>query len=300
MTDGILAVSTASIFIRYAQQEAPSLVIAAYRLGLATLLLIPAIGRGARDEIRGLQRNQVGRLLLSGVFLALHFSAWITSLEYTSVTSSVVLVTTTPLWVAVFSPLVLKEKIRREVWIGLILAMIGGIIVGLQSACDFQEGKITCENFGNMLAGKALTGNFLALTGAWMAAGYMLMGRSVRGNLSLTSYTFLVYGVSAIILLAFVIIMGLPVTGYSGNIYLWFLLLAVIPQLLGHSSFNWALKYLPAAVVATALLGEPIGTTILAVIFLAEIPHAGEIIGGILILIGIYITSRASIPTQTK
>ena len=180
------------------------------------------------------------------------------------------------------------------------MAMIGGIIVGLQSTCSFHAGKITCENIGNLLAGKALTGNFLALAGAWMAAGYMLMGRSVRGNLSLTSYTFLVYGVSAIILLMLVLFTGLPLTGYSGTIYLWFFLLALIPQLLGHSSFNWALKYLPAAVVATALLGEPIGTTILAVIFLAEIPLAGEIFGGILILVGIYITSRTSLPTQRE
>lgn len=297
---GILAVSTASILIRMAQGEAPSLVIAAYRLGLATLILAPFGLKQSWLELRGLKRTQLRDLIVAGVFLAFHFAAWITSLELTTIASSVVLVTTTPLWVAIFSPLILGERSRKEVWIGLSLAIVGGCVVGLKDACHFFPGGFTCEGFQGLLSGKTLLGNALALFGAWMAAGYMIAGRRIRPHFSLLSYTFIVYGVAAIFLLFFVLIRGQSLIGYSPAIYLWFLLLGIIPQILGHSSFNWALRYLPAAFVSLALLGEPVGTTILAVILLRENPTIVELAGGILILIGIYLASRSEASLAQK
>ena len=292
---GILAVSTASIFIRFAQREAPSLVVAAYRMALAGVILAPVGLPGAFKALRSLTARQRWLILLSGLFLAFHFGAWITSLEYTTVASSVVLVTTTPLWVAILSPLVLKERMSRATWLGLILAMLGGALVGLQEACSWNAGRLVCLPLQDFVGGKAMLGNGLALFGAFMAAGYMLVGRQVRPVLSLFSYTFLVYSTSAIFLLIFVGISGQRLTGFSSSIYLWFLLLAAIPQVIGHSSFNWALKYLPAAFVSLALLGEPVGTTILAMIFLKEAPGAAELAGGALILTGIFLASRAGL-----
>lgn len=290
---GILAVSTASIFIRFAQKEASSLVIAAYRMTLAGLILAPVALPGAVRSMQALRPGQRWLILLSGLFLALHFGAWITSLEYTSVASSVVLVTTTPLWVAILSPLVLKERIRRETWFGLLIAMAGGVLVGFQESCILQDGKLICLSLQDFLGGQAMLGNALALFGAFMAAGYMVVGRQVRPVFSLFSYTFWVYSISAVFLLLFVAISGEKISGFAGTTYLWFALLAVIPQVIGHSSFNWALKYLPAAFVSLALLGEPVGTTILAVIFLKEAPGMGELVGGALILVGIFLASRS-------
>lgn len=297
---GILAVSTASIFIRLAQEEAPSIVIATYRMTLAGLMLAPFALPGAMQSIRALSSRQRGLIVLAGIFLAIHFATWITSLEYTTVASSVVLVTTTPLWVAILSPLVLKERMRREIWLGLFLAMFGGALVGLQEACTYQAGQFQCLPIRELVGGRALMGNALALLGAFTAAGYMLIGRQVRPVLSLISYTFWVYSISAAALLLLIAVSGQPMTGFSTRTYLWFVLLALIPQVIGHSSFNWALKYLPAAFVSLALLGEPVGTTILAVIFLREVPGLMEIIGGVMILTGIFLASRAGFKTADQ
>jgi drug/metabolite transporter (DMT)-like permease len=288
---GILAVSTASIFIRQAQQEAPSLVVAAYRLSLATLGLLP-FAYGKRKEIQAFSCKQWLLALGAGGILAFHFAAWITSLEYTSIASSVVLVTTTPLWVALFSPLFLKEHLNRAAVFGLVVALVGGTVVGMSEACSLSTSGLECSGFQGFWSGRAALGNFLALFGAWMAAGYMIIGRRLRPGLSLVSYVFVVYGVAALVLLGLVGLAGLPLTGYAPTTYMWFAALAVIPQLVGHSSLNWALRYLPASFVSVSLLGEPIGSIILAFIFLAESPTSMELAGGVLILMGIFLASR--------
>lgn len=286
---GILFVSTASIFIRFAQEQASSIVIAAIRLLIASLILIPLVIAKYRNEFHALSTRDIARGTLSGLFLALHFGCWITSLEYTSVASSVVLVTTTPLWVAIFSPLVLKESIRRSVVIGLVVSMTGGVIVGLGNACELSNGRLICQE--QIFGGKAMLGNLLALIGAWMAAGYMMMGRQLRKKLNTITYTAFVYGVAAMILLCVVFIRDEPVFSYNGKTYLWLLALGIVPQLLGHSLFNWSLKYISAAYVSLTLLGEPIGTMILALIFLKESPTLLEGMGSVLILIGIVVGS---------
>lgn len=288
---GVLAVSTAAIFIRYAQQDVPSLVIAAVRLTLAALVLAPVALARHRAELSNLSRREVGLGLLSGFFLALHFATWISSLEFTSVASSVVLVSTTPLWVAILSPLVLRESISRTTVIGLALALLGGTVVGLSETCQIQNGLV-CPPFSEFLQGQALWGNFLALWGAWMGAGYLLIGRRLRARMSLVPYIFVVYGMAALVLVAIMLVARHTPFGYPPMNYLWMLLLALVPQLLGHSTFNWALRYLPASFVAVTLLGEPIGSTLLALFILRETPSALEIIGGVLILAGIYVAAR--------
>ena len=287
---GILAVSTASIFIRFAQEYTTSIVIAAMRLTFASLILAPIALSRHMTEIKSVKNKDLLLGIASGIFLALHFATWISSLEYTSVASSVVLVTTTPLWVALLSPLLLKEPVTRPVIIGMVLALLGGMLIGLADACTWQNG-IYCPSMGDYFKGQAFWGNFLALMGAWMAAGYLIIGRRLRAKLSLIPYIFIVYSISAVILLVLMFFTGQSPFNLPPVAYVWMLLLAVIPQLLGHSTFNWALKYLPASMVAITLLGEPIGSTILAFIILNEVPSITELAGAAMILIGIYLAS---------
>lgn len=287
----ILAVSTASIFIRFAQQDTPSLVIAAYRLTLASLLLAPVALTRYRAELFSLTRSVTLLGLLSGAFLALHFATWITSLEYTTVASSVVLVSTSPLWVALLAPIVLREPLTKQVLVGMILALFGGMIIGLSDSCTLQNGLV-CPSLSEFIKGKAFFGNFLALVGAWAVAGYLLIGRRLRVKMSLIPYIFLVYGIAAVLLIVIVFVTGESPIGYSPMAYIWMLLLALVPQLIGHSTYNWALRYVPAAFVAVTTLGEPIGSAILAYFVLQEVPSIIKIVGGVLILSGIYIASQ--------
>ncbi len=273
---GIVTVSFASIFIRLA--DAPSLVIAASRLTIASLILAPAALIRGKDELRSLAREDLGLALLSGLFLGLHFATWISSLEYTSVASSVVFVDTSPLFVGLASHLLLKERVSRRMFAGIAVSVLGGMIIGYG---DFGLGT------------RELFGDFLALMGAVAVSGYLLVGRKLRRHLSLLSYIFLVYATAAVFLVALCLVTGQPFSGYSQQTYLMFILLAVVPQVIGHSSYNWALKYLPATFVGVGTLGEPIGSTILAYFILNEVPTLAKIGGGALILMGIYLSSRA-------
>jgi drug/metabolite transporter (DMT)-like permease len=287
---GIVAVSTSSILIRFANQDAPSLVIAAYRLILADIILAPVALTRYRSELKILNRGELLFGVLSGFFLALHFATWISSLEYTSVASSVVLVTTTPLWVAILAPILLRERSGKPAIIGMLFALVGGGIIGLSDSCVWQNG-LTCPPISIFIHGTVFIGNLLALCGAWMAAGYILIGRQLRAKTSLIPYIFIVYGAAAVTLMVILFFSGEHLTGYLPLTYFWILLMAIFPQLLGHSTFNWALRFLPASLVSVTLLGEPIGSTILAYLLLKESPTFIKIIGGILILAGIFIAS---------
>jgi len=291
----ILAASTSSIFIRYAQESAPSLVIAAGRLTLATLILAPIALTRRRTELANLNRRDLFLALLSGLFLALHFATWISSLEYTTVASSVVLVSTVPLWVALLSPFTIKEPISRLVLIGMVLALVGGAIVGLSDSCQWEAGGLVCPNMTDFLRGQAFLGDILALIGAITAAGYLLIGRKLRSRVSALSYIFVVYSMAAVVLLVIMFSAGQTPFGYPPPTYLWIFLLALFPQLIGHSTYNWALEYLSAAYVSISLLGEPIGSAILAYLLLQETPTPIKIIGAILILVGIFIASKSEV-----
>jgi drug/metabolite transporter (DMT)-like permease len=290
---GILAVSTASVFIRHAQAYAPSIVIAAGRLGLASLVLAIIVGIKYRTDLRALTRRELGLGLLSGTFLAIHFGSWITSLEYTTVASSVVLVSTSPLWVAVLAPLTIREQVARTAFLGMGLALVGGTIVGVSDSCSLDGGSLQCPPLSDFIAGEAFLGDMLALIGALTGAGYLLIGRRLREKMSLIPYIFVVYGMAALVLTMVMFSMGETPSGYPPRFYGLILLLALVPQLLGHSTFNWALRYLSAAYVSITLLGEPIGSAVLAYFFLDEVPSAIMVFGAILILGGIYIASRS-------
>jgi len=290
---GILAVSTASIFIRYAQADAPSLVIAAYRLTLASLVLTPIALPRRLGELRRLTRKEAGLALGSGLFLAIHFATWITSLQYTSVLSSLVFVQTSPIWVALAAPLFLNESLGRHAVAGLVLAVLGGLVVSIGDVCAVRGLSISCADGLSGVESRAGLGNFLALAGAWGSAGYLIIGRRLRSRLSLVGYIYIVYSSAAVFLMLAMLAFGQSPSGYAPQTYLWFLLLALVPQLLGHSSFNWALGYLPASFVAVTLLGEPIGSAVLAGILLKEVPTSVTIAGAGLILAGIFLTTRA-------
>lgn len=287
---GIIAVSTASIFIRMAQAEVSSIVIAAYRLSIAVILLAPFSIKACIHDLSKVDKIQVGLMVLSGILLALHFITWITSLALTSVTSSVVLVTTTPIWVAILTPLFLKESIRKSIVLGIVLTLLGGTIIGLgepffSSTVHIQTGLSGLFKLNNT------TGNILALSGALFASGYIIIGKIVRKNISIMTYTFFVYGCAAIVLMLCVLFTGEALTGYHRDSYIWLILIALIPQVIGHSIFNWALKYMSAAFVSIVLIGEPVGTILLAMIFLNEYPSKIELVGGILIIAGIFIAA---------
>jgi drug/metabolite transporter (DMT)-like permease len=279
---GLLATATAAIFIRLAQEEtAPSLVIAASRLCIASVVLTPVVLRQHRQQLRAVQAADLKWALVSGLMLGLHFATWITSLEYTAVVNSAVLVSTTPLWVALMSPMFLGEKLGRWAVIGLVLALVGGIIVG-------QSGKVgeppTRQD--------PLLGNGLALAGAVTVGVYFMIGRRLRARLNVIVYIWLVYSTAAIILVGVVLVTGQQVAGLPGQTYLWMLLVGLVPQLIGHSSFNYALGYLPAAYVSLITLLEPIGSGLLAIVFLNEWPVVIQLIGSALILVGIGAASK--------
>lgn len=289
---GILAVSTASIFIKYALVYAPPLVIAAARLTIASVLLAPYVLWRHRTEVLGLSRLELGLGLLSGTFLALHFASWISSLEHATVASSVVLVSTTPLWVALLAPFTTREPVTRPVILGMLLALAGGTVIGLSDSCSWVQGRLACPSLAEFVQGPAFVADLLALAGALSAAVYLIIGRRLRSKVSLLSYIFVVYSMAAVVLLIIMFSAGYTPFGYPPITYLWFALLALVPQLLGHSTFNWALGYLSTAYVSISLLGEPVGSAILAYFFLNETPGVLKIFGAILILAGIYLASQ--------
>lgn len=270
---GVIAVSFASIFIRLS--SAPPLVIAFYRLFFTFLILTPlALRNGARAELGRMTARDLLLAACSGVFLALHFAVWITSLSYTSVASSTVLVTMQPLFVVAGGYLFLQERIGRSALFGAALALAGSALIGIS---DFRIG------------GLALWGDILAFSGAAFVAGYVLIGRNLRNHLSVTTYTFLVYGVASVCLLVFNLLGGQRLYPYPAADWVWFLALAVVPTIMGHNVFNWALRYVKAAVVSVSVLGEPVGASVLACLIFHEMPTVLQLAGGSLILTGLYL-----------
>jgi drug/metabolite transporter (DMT)-like permease len=272
---GVGAVSTGAIFARLA--DAPALVIAAYRVGLAMLVLVPLAAIRARQELLTLKARDVGLLFLAGLFLAAHFATWISSLDYTAVANSVVLVNTNPLWVALLSPLITKESLRPTTIVSVLITMAGAAIIG---AGDMATGA------------QAIKGDLLALAGGLCAAFYILLGRQLRQRLSLIAYISMCYGSAALFLWAWVLMLKLPISGFDGSTWAALWAMALFTHLVGHSCYNWALRWFSASLIAVSLLGEPIGSTILAYFIFHEGLTLWKLIGGVLILGGIYIAAR--------
>jgi len=290
---GILAVSSGSILARLAQAEnVPSLVIAAYRTAVAALILLPLMLARHRTEVRQLGAADWRLALLSGLLLSLHFATWISSLAYTSVASSTVLVSTSPLWVALAAPFLLRESFTRPLKIGMALALLGSVMIGVAGSLGWVDGRVVLVTGGVEGGERPLLGNGLALLGALAGAGYLLIGRKLRVRLSLISYVTLVYATAALCLVFVVYLTGSSMFGYSSQAYLIFLLMALGPQLLGHSSFNYALAYLPAAIVSATTFAEPIGASILALLIFGEVPGPLVLWGGAFVFAGLLVAGR--------
>ena len=274
---GVAAISTASIFVRYAQIDgAPSLTIAALRLLFASAVLLPLAWVRSRAELVTLSTRDLLTGLVSGVFLGAHFATWIMSLQYTDVTNSVVLVTLSPLFVAVGSMLFLHERLSRLAISGVAIAVLGGVLMSLGGPGGASQ-----------QAPNPLLGNALALLGAVCIAPYFLIGRRLRKRLSTLAYISVVYSAAAAALMVAVAVSGTPLVGFDPQAYLWMALLALLPQLVGHTSFNWSLGFLPATFATIPALGEPIGSSILAVLLLGEVLTPWKVVSGALALSGI-------------
>ena len=275
---GLVAVSLSAIFIRLA--DAPGVVVAAYRMLLASLALLPWTVRALRKT--PLSRKNVGYAVCAGLLLGLHFATWISSLSYTTVAASTSLGTTTPIWVALSSWVFLGLAPPFSAMLGMLVAVLGGALIGFGGAVGEASSA-------------PLLGNILALVGAVAAAAYLLLGRSAqRRGLSLQAYIGVAYGVAALSLLPLPLFLGYRYTGYSAESYGWILLLALIPQLIGHTSYNYAVKHLNPTVVATVILLEPIGASLLALVLFTEIPPLLTLFGALTLLVGVAITTRNS------
>ncbi|HEY1016772.1 MAG TPA: DMT family transporter [Herpetosiphonaceae bacterium] len=272
---GVLIVSTSAILSRgLIGLGVPTLAIAAGRLAFASLILTPLAWAKAGPQIRRLERRDWLWGLAAGAMLAVHFASWISSLAFTSVASSTALVATNPLFVALASWLIFRERLARGTWLGVALTVAGSALIGFSDS-------------GGGSGANPLLGDGLALLGALTASGYFLAGRSLRSRVDLLPYIWMVYGVAALLLLALLPLAGLALTGLPPLAYALLLGLAVGPQLLGHTSFNWAIKYLSPTVVTVAILGEPIGSALLALLFFQEPLQPLQLAGGAVLLAGI-------------
>lgn len=269
----VAIVSFAAILIRLC--EAPSAIIATYRLGFSVLILLPIYSY----RLKSSALPKIGRVNLvwcsaAGFFLSVHFLTWIESLRYTSVANSVVLVTTSPIFASIFAWIFLKEVPGKRTVAAIAMCISGSLII---------------SRGGLIIGEEALKGDILALVGACAFGAYFVTGRRVRQSLDFLQYVFLAYSASALFVLLYAGIRGYSLVGYKPINYLWFLLLAIGPQVFGHSALNWALRYLPAPKVAISILGEPIGSSLLAWLFFKEVPSHFLILGAAFILTGTYL-----------
>jgi drug/metabolite transporter (DMT)-like permease len=266
---GVLAVSAAAIFIRLA--EAPAVAIAFWRCALgAAVLLPPALVR--KDRFPRGRALYAG--IASGVALGAHFGFWISSLDYTSVAASVVLVSTQPVFVAVLASLLFGEHTTPLSFLGIVVAIAGTAVIA----------------FDRTVGSAAVLGNVLALLGAVTVAVYVLIGRSSRtGGVGVLPYSIVVYSAAAATLLPVALVFGVSLWGYPGETWFWLAAITAGPQLMGHTVFNWALRYVEASIVSGTILAEPVVAALLAWLVLSERPARLTIVGGAIVLAGLYL-----------
>lgn len=264
---GVIAVSTSAILVKVS--SAPSGVIAFYRLFFSVLLMLPVFLLKYVSELKLITKRDWIFSVVAGVFLAFHFILWFESLDYTSVASSTVLVTLQPLFAFVGSYLFFKEKFSGKAILSGMIAIVGSMVI---SWGDFR------------ISGSALFGDFLALVACALITAYLMFGQTVRKRLSLITYTFVVYGISTITLFLYVLTKQEPLFPYPTSDWVYFVLLAIVPNLLGHTLFNWALKWVSTSVISMAILFEPVGATILAYFLLDDEIFWFQICGGLVVI----------------
>lgn len=267
---GLAAISTASIFIKLC--AAPALTITFYRVGLASIFYYSLYRFQGHTLRKAYKQSQPALALLAGLALSLHFITWISSLNYTSVASSVVLVVTSPMWVALGSAFFLHEKPTGLLILGIFLTAAGSLII---SGADFTVDPAR------------LLGNGLALAGALFVAIYLIIGRRLRETIDTLPYVITVYGSAAVVTVAFMLVRRTAFFGFETTTFTLLFAIALLPQVVGHTSFNWALKYFSATTVAIVSLGEPVGASILAWLILRESITLMQFFGGAVILAGL-------------
>ncbi len=267
---GVCAVSAAPILIKLT--HAPALAIAAYRLGFAVVLLYPAFyARRFRAQMP-YTASDFALSIFAGLLLALHFATWISSLSFTSVASSIVLVSTTPIFAALIAHFFTRDKVTPNLWLAVGITLIGSVIIAWE---DLHR------------AHTAFLGDLLALAGAITGAGYLLVGRRARRSRDLLSYIFPLYIAAGTLLFLGCLVVKTPLSGYPSSAWLYLFLLALVPTVLGHSSINWSLKYFHPAMVGIFLLAEPVISIILAYFILTESPSAAKLLGCTVVIGGI-------------
>lgn len=266
----IVSISFSAILVKLSNAE--SGVIAFYRMFLSVLIMAPIFFAKYLHEIKDLTKRDWLFSSIAGIFLAFHFILWFESLNYTSVASSTVLVTLQPLFTFIGTYFFFKERLSFKTIVSGFIAIVGSVLI---SWGDF------------LVSGKALYGDMLALIACGLVSAYMLFGQDVRKRISLMTYTTVVYTASMICLFFYVLIKGESFGPYPPIEWVWFLLLAIVPNLFGHSILNWALKWVSANTISIAILLEPVGATILAYIIFNEHLLATQVFGGIVVIIGI-------------
>ncbi|MFB6105228.1 MAG: DMT family transporter [Halobacteriaceae archaeon] len=273
----VFAVSTSAILIRVS--DAPKPAMAFYRVLFTTVLLLPFL-RGHTGAIQRIRRRDLLSAIVAGVALAAHFATWFESVDRTTIAASVTLVQTTPVFVAIGATALLDERPTRHTIAGIAIVAVGSVVMSA----------------GGLLATATVPapvlGNALAIAGAIMAAAYVLAGRSIRQRVSLIPYVLVVYTVCTTVLLGYVLAVGDPLLGYPPREWLLFLGMAIGPGILGHTVINWSLKYVESSVVSVTLVGEPVGSTLLALAIFAEVPGIATLVGGAVVLTGIVLTAR--------
>jgi drug/metabolite transporter (DMT)-like permease len=281
----VLAVSTSAILVRYSQ--APSLVKAFYRVLFTVGLLAPVVLTRSRADFAAIRGRDAVWATVAGVALAFHFAAWFESLNLTSVAASTTLVQAQPVFVALGAWAFLDERITPGVVAGIAVALVGMATMTLGDV--FLPAPLG-SGVHSLTGSAPFLGDLLALFGAVTAAGYVLAGRSLRQRISLLPYVTVVYGVCALVLLGLTLAQGHPLFDYPPREWALFLAMAAGPGVFGHTVVNWALAHLESSVVSVSLLGEPVGSTLLALVLLAEIPSAATVLGGAVVLVGISLT----------
>jgi drug/metabolite transporter (DMT)-like permease len=276
LSAGVCAISASALLVRLA--EAPGISTATARTMIsAALMLAITLGRGGGARLMATSRKELLLCALSGLFLGLHFWAWMTSLSYTTVASSVLFVTLNPIFLALAAPWVTKDPGSRRLWLGIALAVLGSLVVGWD---DLRQGPST-----------SLYGNGLALLGSVCASGYLLAGRLARRTVPLDAYATLTNAAACLTLLPPLLLGGAPFASLPPKTWGVFLLLAVVPQLIGHNSLVWALRHVSAPLVSVAILAEPLGSGVLAWYFLHEAPTPLKLVGAAVLLAGILLAS---------
>ncbi len=278
----VLALAFSSIFITKLEQlQVAPIPIAFYRMAIATAILFPAAITMKAGEIRSLGGRQIAMLVAGGFCLAVHFGAWITSLKYIPISTSVVLVNSHPLFVVIASYAFLGERPSRLSIIGTFIGMIGMVIISREAISDVNLGA----------GGDSLLGNALAVLGALAVVGYFIVGRKARARLSLLGYVTPLYAVCAALLLVWALATEAPLFPYPAVVWAYFSALAIVPTILGHTVFNWAIKHVRPSAISLAFLGEPVVASVLAYIFFNQTPPASTFVGGAFVLAGVYLAT---------